>query len=568
MAMVIPSRVIIGLVGWAVFYIQSVQADELPFIHQKQQQQAQYLENSSAVLDSQRQQQKTLLEDAQQQREDLQKSLSILKQTADGISTIDTRCVTINEITLQGVQSLSASAQSTLIQPYLHRCVTLAALKQLVRAVTNTYITYGYITSQAQLPEQNLADGKLHIAMIEGRVESVEIDGELPRMAKMLFPGMAGKVLNLRDVEQGLEQLNRLTSSQFTIDIQPGIQPGYSIVHIRQQVNHFPGKVQLSIENSGQKGTGEYQASAGLVLDAPLSLGEQWSFSWTQDTDFRPAHHSRNLVLSVSVPYGYWTARYHYFRNTARQALMSMYNTYPYDSENQTHQVDASRTLYRDGKQKLSLQLGSRHKVVKNAIAGEKLSVSSPVVKTTYVSSRYSTVFGGGYFTFNPTFEYGQVVTLPPVATRNSSRKFNLSSSYYYPIVSNTAYLTSFYGQLSPDNLLSPERLSLGGLYSVRGYKAQSLSGNQGLYWRQEVTHQLNVGKVGALTLTGALDYGYLVGQSRYGVEEAHLLGSAFGVTLTRCELSSQLMIGKPLYYPHILKPDAWAVYAAVSFEF
>ncbi|WP_323856186.1 POTRA domain-containing protein, partial [Xenorhabdus koppenhoeferi] len=37
-----------------------------------------------------------------------------------------------------------------LTQPYLHCCVTLTELKQLVRAVTNVYITDGYITSHGE----------------------------------------------------------------------------------------------------------------------------------------------------------------------------------------------------------------------------------------------------------------------------------------------------------------------------------------------------------------------------------------------------------------------------------
>ncbi|WP_118985849.1 hypothetical protein [Photorhabdus sp. CRCIA-P01] len=64
MATVIPGKMIMGLVGWAVFAIQLVKADESTFIYQKQQAQAQAqaqvqsLQASSAVLDSQRQQQK------------------------------------------------------------------------------------------------------------------------------------------------------------------------------------------------------------------------------------------------------------------------------------------------------------------------------------------------------------------------------------------------------------------------------------------------------------------------------------------------------------------------------
>ncbi|WP_236044173.1 POTRA domain-containing protein [Klebsiella grimontii] len=40
----------------------------------------------------------------------------------------------------------------------------------------------------------------------------------------MAFPRAEGRVLNLRDAEQGLEQLNRLNSRPLTVDILPGMR--------------------------------------------------------------------------------------------------------------------------------------------------------------------------------------------------------------------------------------------------------------------------------------------------------------------------------------------------------
>ncbi|MDC9589528.1 POTRA domain-containing protein [Xenorhabdus sp. XENO-10] len=269
MAKIIANKIRAGLLGWAVFVILPVQADTAPFVPPIQQQEP---EPPSAVLDSQRQQQKALLEEAHQQREDLQKFRSLPIPPTERVPADDTRCVTINNITFQGAGALSESAQRTLAQPYLHHCVTLAGLKQLVRTVSNAYIAEGYITSQAYLPEQDLTAGQLRIAVIEGGVEAIEIEGKPPRTAKMLFPDRVGHILNLRDIEQGLEQLNRLNSSRFTIDIQPGTQPGYSIVHIRQQAGFFPGKVRLNLANSGQKGIGGVSGQRRIDIRYPVGF--------------------------------------------------------------------------------------------------------------------------------------------------------------------------------------------------------------------------------------------------------------------------------------------------------
>ncbi|WP_350307981.1 POTRA domain-containing protein, partial [Photorhabdus viridis] len=72
------------------------------------------------------------------------------------------------------------------------------------------------------LRAQDLSSGTLMITVNEGKIESISLDDETPRSLKMAFPGMIGKTLNLRDIEQGMERLNRLPSQQVAIDIQPG----------------------------------------------------------------------------------------------------------------------------------------------------------------------------------------------------------------------------------------------------------------------------------------------------------------------------------------------------------
>ncbi len=64
--------------------------------------------------------------------------------------------------------------------------------------------------------------------MTEGRVETVTLDGHQEKALKMAFPQAEGQVLNLRDIEQGLEQLNRMSSRALTVDILPGSREGFS----------------------------------------------------------------------------------------------------------------------------------------------------------------------------------------------------------------------------------------------------------------------------------------------------------------------------------------------------
>ncbi|MGG4661824.1 POTRA domain-containing protein [Providencia vermicola] len=79
----------------------------------------------------------------------------------------------------------------------------------------------------------------------------------------MTFPHLIGSLLNLRDIEQGIEQLNRSVSAHYTIDIQPGTESGYSRVVIQKQARNIPLTSPLSLDNSGNKSTGKRLFTGG-----------------------------------------------------------------------------------------------------------------------------------------------------------------------------------------------------------------------------------------------------------------------------------------------------------------
>jgi hemolysin activation/secretion protein len=63
---------------------------------------------------------------------------------------------------------------------------------------------------------------------------------------------------------------------------------------------------------------------------------------------------------------------------------------------------------------------------------------------------------------------------------------------------------TTFKGQYSADQLLSAQQILIGGIGSVRGYVTNSLSGDSGYYWRNELglNHKLQLGDTRVSTKT------------------------------------------------------------------
>ncbi|WP_051894545.1 ShlB/FhaC/HecB family hemolysin secretion/activation protein [Xenorhabdus bovienii] len=522
------------------------------------------------------QQQKDLLQQAQQQRDDIRNSITLSPRATLASDDEKSICHPIHQIQFEGAENLSASVQQALSKPYLSRCLTAGKINELVRKVSNTYIEKGYVTSQAGLKEQDLSTGILTITVTEGKVGSILLDGKTPLALKMAFPSMVGKPLNLRDIEQGMEQLNRLPSQQITIDIQPAKQPGYSDVILKRTASRLPVNASLGMDNSGQKNTGKEQINVTLGLDNLLRLADLWSISANRNSDFHHNHQNWNVTSGITIPYGYWSLDYQYARNSSFQMITVGTDRYRHESKGQNHQLKATRTLYRDGQQKLALYMGITRRQTSNIAAGVKLSVSSPTLDAVSLGTNYSTVLAGGYLTFNPTLSHGLSIwgatkdnSGDRNALRSQFRKFSLSSSYFIPVTKDIYYLTSLYGQFTPDNLYAGERLSLGGQYSVRGFKEQNLIGNNGGYWRNELNWKLTrLPLLGELSLNGALDTGWLENNKKRQIEGGNVTGTSLGISLNHNRMNQRITLGKPLIYPSHLKPDHWIIYWSASLSF
>ncbi|WP_233527571.1 ShlB/FhaC/HecB family hemolysin secretion/activation protein (plasmid) [Serratia sp. PAMC26656] len=512
--------------------------------------------------------QKDLLEQAQQQREALQNNVALPALPLPVASAGEETCHNVQRIVFQGAEHLSWSVKEKLAKPYQGRCLTLSRINNLVRETTNAYITRGYVMSQAWLPGQDIAGGELTVAVSEGRIEGINLDGQESLALKMAFPGSVGSVLNLRDIEQGMEQLNRLPSQQVAIDIQPGAHSGYSNVVLRRSSARLPVALSFGADNSGQKSIGTGQMNAGMTLDSPLRLAEQWSFSAARNSDFSHSHRSRSLNGGVTLPYGYWLFSYQYAWNDFFQNVPFNGDAYRYKGNSQTQRLGANRTLLRDGTRKFSVDIGLTRRRTENQLAGERLAISSPTLSVFSLGGNYSAVAGRGYLTLNPTVSHGLrmlgATTDDPEHTnapRSEFRKLSLSASYFYPLTPSLYYLTSAYGQTTPDNLYSSERVSVGGQYSVRGFKEQYLTGNRGAFWRNELNWQLGtVPVIGDMSLTSALDGGWLRSEP-HQVDGGSMAGASLGLAMNNQWFNQSFTVGKPLLYPASLQPDRWVAY-------
>lgn len=531
---------------------------------------------SPADRDVIRQQQEQLLRQNQQQRDELERSTTLPRQSQSApASPSSGPCFAIHTIILSGVTLIGEKAQQKLIAPWQNRCLNIAKITELTAAISDWYISRGYITSRAFLTEQDLSQGELRIVVLEGKLKQIRLDGESPRMLKMVFPGLEGNVLNLRDIEQGMEQINRLRSHPVQIEIVPDAEPGYSIVNLTA-TPEFPLSASLSLDNSGQKSTGEEQLNGSLTGNNLLGLADKWFVSGGRSSDFASAYDAQSFQAGVSVPYGYGLLDYSYAWSNYRTTLINQGFPWISTGDTKTHRLNASWVVFRNGDIKTALSAAVTQRSSRNWLNDAPLVSSTRNLSSLQLGINHTQKMLGGVATFNPSYSHGtpwfnaetdegKTGDVP----RAEFRKWSLSASFQRPLTNDLLWLTSLYGQWSPDRLYGSERLTLGGESSVRGFKEQYLSGDNGGYWRNELNYALfTLPVLGQVSATAALDGGWLEKDRLDKYASGTLWGAAAGLGSANRWFASQLTVGTPLAYPGWLGPDHLTINWRVAVTF
>lgn len=218
-----------------------------------------------------RERQDRLLEEQSRRLEDLKNLPGQSGNPVTPSAPNDERCFPISSIDLKGADSLSSAERQRLLTPFTGQCLGVAQLDLLLKTITDHYLDKGLVTSRAYLPQQDLSSGALQVLVVEGRLERVRSaeDSELSeRELAMSFPGKPGDLLNLREIEQMVDQLNRLPSNNAKMELAPGERIGGSEVLVRN-TRQKPWRVGLSRHNDGQASTGEQQWGPHSIGTAP-----------------------------------------------------------------------------------------------------------------------------------------------------------------------------------------------------------------------------------------------------------------------------------------------------------
>jgi hemolysin activation/secretion protein len=465
----------------------------------------------------------------------------------------------------------------------LGRCLGAQGVAIVIKRLQNAVIARGYVTTRLLAEPQDLKTGVLTLTVIPGRIRAIRFsEGSDARgNARTAVPAGPGDILNLRDVEQALENFKRVPTAEADIQIEEakgeGIQPGQSDLVISYK-QALPFRASFFADDSGSKATGKYQGGVTLSYDNWFTLNDLFYVSLNKDLGGGEAgsRGTRGSTVHYSVPLGYWTLGATVSDSSYFQSVAGASQDYVYRGTSSNAEVKLSRLVYRDANRKTTLGLKAFQRRSNNFIDDTEVEVQRRVVGGWELAAGHKEFIGQATLEGNLAYKRGTgafgSLPAPEEAFGEGSSRFAVVSadaSLNVPFKiaqQGMRYNVTWRLQHDRTPLTPQDRFAIGGRYTVRGFDGESsLSAERGWLLRNELSTQL--GATGQEIYIG-LDHGEVGGPSSEFLVGKRLTGAVIGVRGSFNKLQYDFFIGAPVKKPEFFRTASSTVGVSLSASF
>lgn len=478
----------------------------------------------------------------------------------------ETPCFAISQVILSGIDTLPhwLPLQRISNQASGH-CLGGKGINLLMSTLQNRLVSHGYITTRVLAPQQDLNSGELKLVIVPGDIRQIKLTSDSSHYITLYsaFPAHEGNLLDLRDIEQGLENLQRLPTVRASMEILPAGQPGESDIALLWQQQRM-WRVGVSVDDSGTRSTGRYQGGLTLSLDNPFSLSDLFYLSGSHSLNSQGRKGSDNITGHYSVPVGYWmfglTANsFHY-----HQTVAGMNGDYRYSGKSSNADFQLSRVLHRSGSQKTTLTYDVLARESKNFIDDTEVGVQRRrtaawriglqhrhYISQATLDAGISYQRGTRWFGAQPAPEeyFGNATALSKIIQISAqfNTPFSLANQKFN-------YNVQYQRQFSNTPLTPQDQFAIGSRWTVRGFDGErTLNSDGGWFVRNNIAW---VTPVLMQELYLGVDYGEVGGNGPQNPVGNHLAGGTVGIRGSAFNTGYDLFTAVPFSKPEGFKTD------------
>jgi len=416
--------------------------------------------------------------------------------------------VQVNQFEFSGNHALSKETLNAVVARWSGRALNFGELIEAVEAVEARYKAEGYFLVQGYLPPQKIKSGSVEIAISEGTLGEVRLEGE-----SRIDPGVVygylerlpkGQPLTLRSVERQVLLINELAGSHASLDLQAGEAPGSTDIVIAQAVDPLLSS-HIDLNNHGSPSTGNNRLALSVNANGPFGKGERLSAN-VMMTDTGNLY---SYNLRGELPVGAQGWRLSAAASRATYTLGGDFASMNASGTADALRLGASYPIVRSRQSNIKLQLE-----IDESKLSDHFKANTPPTDLDKQSRGLTATLGGDWLDQNSStraemawrsaqIDMGSTAATldaPPTGPGAAGHfsKLSLSAQHQRSLGQYLSVQLQWNAQLASKNLDSSEKLSLGGPATMPGYANGEASGDSGqmlkLALRWQATPTLGLG--------------------------------------------------------------------------
>ena len=445
-------------------------------------------------------------------------ALRLEPSSAPATPASDAAKIVVNRLQVTGAQTYSEAELLALTGFRPGSELTLGELRRMALKITEHYRSDGYFVAQAYLPAQQIKDGAVTIAVIEGQYGKIAVRNQSDlsdaRVQRQLDGINTGDTVAIAPLESRLLLLSDIPGVNVTSTLTPGASLGASDLI----VDVTPGQRvtgSIDADNAGNRYTGEYRLGATVNLNNAAGLGDVASLRvLTSGSGLNYARASYQVQFgkaTAGVAYswlGYELGKeFSSLQANGTAKIASVYGSYP---------------LIRSRNTNLYALLAFDHKTLQDRVDTTSSIVDrkAQVLMATLRGDHRDSLGRGGLTSYALTGTVGNIDIQTPsmrafdAATAQSNghfTKLGFSAMRLQSVTDSVSLYAGINGQIGSKNLDSSEKMQLGGMNGVRAYPEGEAYADQGYLLTLEARMQLpklSEQMPGQLELVGFIDTG------------------------------------------------------------
>lgn len=221
--------------------------------------------------------------------------------------------VFVRDVRVIGNTAFSDTEIAEVTAPFTNRTLMTEDLERLRLALTLLYINKGYLTSGAIIPDQDVTSGVITVQIIEGKLTRIDVEGNRWFRSSYLSDRLSLGIRTPVTLDPLQEQLQLLQQDRrierVNAELRPGDQRGDSLLNVRV-ADKNPFHASMEVNNYQTPLVGEMRGIGTLVDDNLTGHGDPLSLSYGQSSGAFPI-----VNASYALPFNrYGTTFSPYYR--------------------------------------------------------------------------------------------------------------------------------------------------------------------------------------------------------------------------------------------------------------